>query len=137
MKAELLSWLAEAHLIAGQAEDGLRALIEASTHVKETGERHWESELFRVKGELMILPGGNENDAEESINQALDVARSQSAKSLESRAAMSLSRLWRKQGKVSEGQELLTRIYGWFTEGFDTPDLVDAKALSEELSETS
>jgi len=128
-----LSWLAEAHLIAGQVEDGLNALAEAFAHVNLTGERFWEAELYRIRGELLLSPGGSENEAEVSFNKALEVARRQSAKSLELRAAMSLTRLWQKQGKSAEARELLAGVYGWFTEGFDTPDLVDAKALLEGL----
>lgn len=81
----------------------------------------------------MLLPGGSEDQAEECFDQALEVARGQSAKSLELRAATSLARLWQQQGKKAEARELLGGVYGWFTEGFDTPDLVDAKALLEEL----
>ena len=109
-------------------------MIEAFYHVNETGERYWEADLYRVKGELLLLPGGSEGEAEECFNQALEVARSQSARSLELRAAVSLARLWQNQGKVREARALLSGIYGWFTEGFDTPDLIDAKALLEELA---
>jgi len=90
--------------------------------------------LHRLKGELLLLPGGSESEAEECFNQALEVARRQSTRSLELRTAMSLARLWQKQGKPTEARELLAEIYGWFTEGFDTPDLIDAKSLLEELS---
>ena len=126
--------LAKAHLIAGQAEDGLSVLLEAIDHLDETGEREYEAELYRTKGELLLLPVGSEYEAEESFNQALEVAKSQSAKSLELRAGMSLARLWQKQGKSADARELLAGTHGWFTEGFDTPDLIDAKSLLEELS---
>ena len=112
----------------------MKALVEAFAHVNETGERYLEAELYRVRGELLLLPEGREGQAEECFNQALEVARRQSAKSLELRAAMGLARLWRKQGKQVEARELLAGIYGWFTEGFDTPDLIDAKALLGELA---
>ena len=103
--------------------------------VEDTGERFWEAELYRLKGELLLrhtIP--NEHQAAACFQQALDVARHQQAKSLELRAAMSLSRLWQQQGKRAEARELLAPIYGWFTEGFDTADLQEAKALLEELS---
>ena len=132
--SQYLTWLAEAHRIAGQAEDGLNALVEAFAHVNMTGERFCEAELYRIRGELLLLPGGSQVEAEECFSQALEVARGQSAKSLELRAAMSLARLWQKQGALVEARELLANIYGWFTEGFDTPDLIDAKALLEELA---
>jgi len=90
--------------------------------------------LYRVKGELLLLAGGSDGEAEECFDQALDVARRQSAKSLELRAALSMARLWQKQGKTKETRELLGGIYGWFTEGFDTADLMDAKGLLEELA---
>lgn len=128
------SQLAEGHLLAGQFEDCSKVLSEAFADVEETGERYWEAELHRLKGELLLMSAGSEGEVEESFNQALEVARSQSAKSLELRAAMSLARLWQKQGKMAEARELLAGVYGWFTEGFDTPDLVDAKALLEELA---
>ena len=126
--------LAEGHLIAAQPEDGLNALAGAFAHLSGTGERYWEAELYRVKGELLLLPGGSEDEAGECFNHALEVARSQSAKSLELRAALSLARLWQKQGKGADARKLLAGIYGWFTEGFDTRDLIDAKLLIEELA---
>ena len=79
------------------------------------------------------MPNGSQAEAEECFKEALEVSRRQSAKSLELRAAMSMARLWQKQGKTEEARGLLSEIYGWFTEGFDTPDLIDAKALLEEL----
>ncbi len=132
-RPQQLSWLAEAHLIVAEADDGLRALTKAFALVNDTGERYWEPELYRIKGELLLLSGGSEGEAEECFNQALEVARGQGAKSLELKAAMSLARLWQKQRKHTEARELLAGIYSWFTEGFDTPDLVDAKVLLEEL----
>ena len=132
---EVQAWLAKAHLIAGRAQDGLTELSEAFANLEETGERFWEAELYRIKAELLRLQDESEDEAEECLHQALEVSKSQSAKSLELRAAMSLARLWQKQGKAPEALELLSGIYGWFTEGFDTPDLVDAKALLEELSQ--
>jgi predicted ATPase len=93
------------------------------------------AELYRIKGELLLgqtVP--DEEEAESCFQKAIEVARSQTAKSLELRAAMSLSRLWQRQGKMPEARQLLTDIYGWFTEGFDTADLKAAKALLEELT---
>jgi predicted ATPase len=130
-----LALLAEAYGKAGQTEVGLRALAEALTAVHNTGERQHEAELDRLKGELRLkqdVPDAQE--AESWLRQAVDVARQQQAKSLELRAAMSLSRLWQQQGKRAEARELLAPIYGWFTEGFDTADLQEAKALLAQLS---
>jgi len=129
-----LCWLAEAHLNAGEPEEGLEALAQAMTHVNETGERFWEAELYRIKGKLLLLPGGSPVESEESFQQALDVARGQQARPLELRAAMSLARLWQNLGKAAEACELLGGIYGWFTEGFGTPDLIEARLLLGELS---
>jgi predicted ATPase len=100
----------------------------------QTGERFYEAELHRVKGELLLIQtSGDEREAEACFENALQVAREQGAKSLELRAAMSLSRLWQKQGKRAEARELLGGVYGWFTEGFDTADLQAAKTLLDEL----
>jgi predicted ATPase len=129
-----LALLAEAHGKAGQANEGLRVLAEALTAVHTTGERQHEAELYRLKGELLLrqdVPDAQE--AESCFCQAVDVARQQQAKSFELRAAMSLSRLWQPQGKRAEARQLLEPIYGWFTEGFDTADLQEAKTLLEEL----
>ena len=94
----------------------------------------WEAELHRLRGELLLQhTGAQPEEAEACFQQALDVARRQQAKSLELRAAMSLARLWQQQGQRAEAQALLAPIYGWFTEGFDTADLQEAKVLSEEL----
>jgi predicted ATPase len=97
-----------------------------------TGERWWEAEVHRLKGELLLAQEGTKCvEAEECLRQALEVARRQQAKSLELRAAMSLSRLWQRQGRHAAAYHLLTEIYGWFTEGFNTVDLQEAKALLE------
>ena len=97
-------------------------------------ERYWEAEVCRLRGVLLLRqPGTSPAEAETWLQQALDIARRQEAKSLELRAAMSLSRLWQQQGKRAEARALLAPIYGWFTEGFDTADLLEAKALLEEL----
>ena len=121
-----------AHL--GHTEEGLQALAEAHTRMEQQEERWWEAEVCRLRGVLLLRqPGTPQAEAETWLQRALDVARRQEAKSLELRAAMSLSRLWQQQGKGDEARALLAPIYRWFTEGFDTPDLQEAKALLEEL----
>jgi predicted ATPase/class 3 adenylate cyclase len=127
--------LAEAYMNEGQAKQGLNLLTEALATVHETGERFFEAELYRLKGELVLAHSAEDRlEAESCFHQAIAVARHQQAKSLELRAAMSLSRLWQRQGKQTEARKLLAEIYGWFTEGFDTADLQEARALLEELS---
>jgi transcriptional regulator with AAA-type ATPase domain/predicted ATPase len=129
-----LALLAEAYGQGGQAEEGLPVLDEALTVADKTGERWWEAELHRLKGELLLKQAvPDTHQAETCFHQALAIARRQQAKSLELRAAMSLSRLWQHQGKRAEARELLAPAYAWFTEGFDTTDLQEAKALLEEL----
>jgi predicted ATPase len=119
----------------GHAEDGLQALAEAHTLVKQQEERWWEAEVCRLRGVLLLRqPRTPQAEAEACFRQALDVARRQEAKALEVRAAMSLSRLWQHQGKHAEAHALLAPIYGWFTEGFDTADLQEAKMLLEALA---
>jgi predicted ATPase len=130
-----LSLLAEAYGQAGQPSAGLQVLAEALTLVNATEERWWEAELHRLKGALLLqLPNSDVSQAAACFQQALDVARSQQAKSLELRAALSLSRLWQQQGKGANARDLLMPLYGWFTEGCDTPDLLEAKALLAALS---
>ena len=127
--------LAEAYGADGQAEEGLRLLAEALTGVSHRGERFWEAELHRLQGELLLaLSTDHQAEAEACFHQALDIARRQEAKALELRAATSLSCLWQRQGKRAEAYELLAPVYGWFTEGFDTADLREAKALLEALA---
>ena len=122
-----------AHL--GHIEDGLQALAEAHTLVEQHEERWWDAEIHRLRGVLLLRqPGTPQAEAETWLQRALDVARRQEAKSLELRAAMSLSRLWQQQGKRQEAYDLLAPIYHWFTEGFDTADLQEAKALLEALT---
>jgi len=122
-----------AHL--GHTEDGLQALAEAHTLVEQQEERWWEAEIHRLRGVLLLRqPGTPQAEAETWLQRALDIARRQEAKSLELRAAMSLSRLWQQQGKQAEAHALLAPIYGWFTEGFDTKDLQEAKVLLEALA---
>jgi class 3 adenylate cyclase/predicted ATPase len=122
-----------AHL--GHTEDGLQALAEASTLVEQQEERWWEAEIYRLRGVLLLRqPGTPPAEAETWLQRALDVARCQEAKALELRAAASLARLWQQQGKRQEAHDLLAPVYHWFTEGFDTADLQDAKALLAELA---
>jgi predicted ATPase len=135
-----LGQLADACGKAGQPEEGLSIVDEALALVHKTGERWPEAELHRLRGELLrvqALAAGSKptltQEVEACYRQALEVARRQQAKSLELRAATSLCRLWRQQGKWDEARELLAPIYGWFTEGLDTVDLQEAKALLQEL----
>src|SRR5262249_40004443 len=115
--------------------DGLQALAEAHTLVEQQEERWWEAEIYRLRGVLLLRQSETpQAEAEAWLQRALGVARRQEAKSLELRAAMSLGRLWQQQGKQTEAQALLAPIYGWFTEGFDTADLLEAKQLLEELA---
>ncbi|MBI3301937.1 MAG: hypothetical protein HYZ72_07655 [Deltaproteobacteria bacterium] len=170
-RSHVLGLLAEAYGKVGQAEEGLSALDEALAAVHETGQRWYEAEVYRLKGELSLQSRqvadksktsqdrskasprqvkaslehvetsqdksevrSPEAEAEECFWKAIEVARRQSARSFELRAVMSLARLWQQQGKKEEAQQMLAEIYGWFTEGFNTADLKDAKALLEELS---
>jgi predicted ATPase len=136
-RSYFLALLAEAYGEVGQPEEGLAVLVEALDTVNKTEERNWEAELYRCKGEFLLVQQDKRKkvgEAEECFRQALDVAHRQQAKSLELRATMSLSRLWQQQGRQEEAHQLLAEIYSWFTEGFDTADLKEAKALLEELA---
>ena len=118
----------------GHPEDGLQALAEAHTLMEQQEERYWEAEVCRLRGVLLLRqPGTPQAEAEAWLQRALDVARRQEAKALELRAAMSLARLWQQQGRRAAARDLLAPVYGWFTEGFDTADLQEAKALLGEL----
>jgi predicted ATPase len=118
----------------GHTAEGLQALAEAYTVIEQHEERWWEAEVCRLRGVLLLRQTGPEKaEAETWLQRALDVARHQEAKSLELRTAMSLARLWRQQGNRTKAYDLLVPIYGWFTEGFDTVDLQEAKALLAEL----
>jgi predicted ATPase len=125
--------LARACDIAGQVEEAVTLLDEALQIVKRTGERWLEAELYRHKGELLLRQGHSEA-AEELYRKALSIAVEQEAKLWELRAAASLARLRRDQGRPAEARDLLAPVYGWFTQGFDTPDLKEAKALLDELT---
>jgi tetratricopeptide (TPR) repeat protein len=132
-RAYYLAALAAAYGKMGRTDDALALVAEALALVEGRDERHWETEIYRVKGEL-LLESRRSSEAETCFRRAIEIARRQSAKSLELRAATSLSRLLQKQGKKEEARQSLVEIYGWFTEGFDTADLKDAKALLDELS---
>ncbi|HEY5867593.1 MAG TPA: hypothetical protein VI542_18895, partial [Candidatus Tectomicrobia bacterium] len=125
-----LSLLAEASTKVGQTAEGLEALAEALVTVAKSRVRWWEAELCRLRGELLLQQTATQpQEAEVCFQQALAAARRQQAKSLELRATVSLARLWQCQGKRIEAHQLLAEVYGWFTEGFDTADLQEAKAL--------
>jgi predicted ATPase len=162
-RSHWLALLAEAYGKVGRSEEGLSVLVEALAEVQRNGIRYYEAELYRLQGQLMLQSqqvedksqtshgqvednsaGTNtqhlapstqaEAEAEACFLKAIEIARKQQAKSLELRAVMSLSQLWQQQGKKDEARQLLAEIYGWFTEGFDTKDLQEAKALLQELS---
>jgi class 3 adenylate cyclase/predicted ATPase len=129
-----LALLAEACLEIGRVEEGLSAVHEALAETEETGVRYCEAEIRRLEGELFLASKkANESRTEASFRKSLDIAYAHQSKSLELRAATSLARLWSAQGKRAKAHELLAPVYGWFTEGFDTADLKEAKALLDEL----
>jgi predicted ATPase len=148
-----LATLAEAYGKSGKPKEGVSVLTEALTVMNSTEQRHWEAELYRLYGELSLRNGEPEtgrtgdktplsdspiprfpvSSPEEAFQKAIEVARKQQAKSLELRAVMSLSRLWQRQGKKAEARQILVEVYNWFTEGFDTKDLQEAKALLDGL----
>jgi predicted ATPase len=130
-----LSHLARAYVDIGSFEDARRCIMEAITAVETTKERLWEAEIHRVAGEIALLsPKPNAAEAEANLARALRVARTQQAKSWELRAAMGMARLWDAQGKRDEARRVLAPVYSWFTEGFNTLDLKEAKALLDELA---
>src|SRR5262249_39587040 len=119
----------------GHPEDGVQALSEAHILMEQQEERWCEAEISRLRGVLLMRqPGSPQSEAETWLRRALDVARRQEAKSLELRAAMSLARLWQQQGKQAEARALLAPLYTWFTEGFDTADLQEARTLLNALT---
>ena len=127
--------LAEIYGKVGEVEEGLKTLAEELNTVSRTGGHLWDAELYRLKGELLLQSKVSRmSEAEACFRQAIDISRRQCAKSLELRAVMRLSRLRQGHGKKEEARQMLAEIYGWFTEGFDTADLKEAKALLEELS---
>jgi predicted ATPase len=135
LRPYFLALLAETHRTMGEPEAGLTVLTEALTLADTTGQRWYEAELYRLKGELVLQRSlDNQAEAEICFHQAINTARSQQAKSFELRTATSLARLWQQQGKQAEALGLLAPIYGWCTEGFDTVDLQEAKALLDALA---
>jgi predicted ATPase len=128
------SVLAGACLQAGRYQDAIEVVVAAHEHAQRTGEHRSEPEIERIAGEALMLMGAeNTAEAEQCMQRAIAIALEQGAKSLELRATMSLARLLDKQNRRGEGRTILADIYNWFTEGFDTADLKDAKALLEEL----
>ena len=157
MVSDYLSFLADVYLSLGRSEEGLDAITQALAFAEETRERHYEAEMYRLKGELTLqrfkgqsskpvlspatplragaVEGSKvREEAESCFQHALEISRRQAAKALELRAAMSMSRLWQQQGRQQPAHQLLSEVYAWFTEGFDTADLQDAKALLAELA---
>ena len=130
-----LCMLATTYLHLGRGDEGLAALSEAKDLAARNDEHMWAAELARIEGELRRAQGASPDEVEAYLQAALNVAHSQGAKSFELRAAMSLARLWRDHSRVAEARRLLAPIYGWFTEGRDTPDVCAAKALMGELAE--
>jgi tetratricopeptide (TPR) repeat protein len=132
-RPHFLTWLAEAVEMQGRTGEGLDLLAEAVALVDKTEERYYEAEIHRLRAEF-LLEQGLAHKAETGFGQAIEVARQQGARSLELRTTVSLSHLWKSQGRCQEARRLLAAIYGWFTEGFDTPDLKEAHRLLEELA---
>ena len=140
-----LALLAETQNDMGRSQEAEQSLTNALAIIEKNGERFYEAELYRLKGELTLqklsvvsnqlsVPSP-QVEAKECFLKAIDIAGKQEAKSLELRAATSLARLWQRQGKKAEAHKLLSEVYNWFTEGFDTKDLQEAKALLEELGQ--
>jgi predicted ATPase len=132
-RAYYLASLAAAYGKAGRTDDALALVAEALALVEGRDERHWEAEIYRVKGELLLESGGS-SEAETCFHHSIEIARRQSAKSLELRATTSLARFLDRQGRQDEARRRLSEIHSWFTEGFETADLKDAKALLDALS---
>jgi predicted ATPase len=129
-----MSFLARAYAGLGQFDEAWRCIGEAMTAAETTKERWLEADTYRMAGEFALLSGEPDTaKAEAHFERALAIARKQQAKSFELRAAMSMARLWRDQGKRAEARDLLAPVYAWFTEGFEMPDLQDAKALLDEI----
>jgi predicted ATPase len=128
-----LSLLAQACLKVGRLDEGLAALEQALTESLQNNEHWWDAEIYRMRGELMWVQGADLSDVEAAFQRALEIARTQQAKSLELRAATSLARLWQANSRPAEAKQCLTQVYAWFTEGFDTPNLQTAQALIAQL----
>ncbi len=131
--ARALALLAEAQRAAGQLAEAQGTVATGLAVAAQTGQPFFDADLHRLDGDLLLATGGTADEAAARYHRALAIAREQGARSFELRAATSLARLWRDQGKRAEARDLLAPVYGWFTEGFDTRDLIDAKALLEEL----
>jgi predicted ATPase len=128
-----LALLADAHLRAGEADAGLGVVEEALAHSRDTNERWWDAELHRLRAELLLRSGAEAAEAEAALRRALEIARSQEARSLELRAAQALAGLWAASGRIAEARDLLAPVYSSFTEGLGTPDLEAARALLSSL----
>ena len=124
--------LAETYAKTRRPEEGMAVISEALCFVQESDERHFEAEIYRLRAELQLLQG-DDAEAEASFLKAVEVARRQSARSWELRAATGLARLWQKQNRRDEALETLAGVFDWFSEGFETPDLQEARALLDEL----
>jgi predicted ATPase len=118
---------------AGRAEQGLASIEEALAEARAHNERWWDAELHRLRGELLLMHGADASDVEAAILRAIEIARSQRARSLELRATMSLARLWIAQNRSDDARRQLSDLYAWFTEGFETPDLQAARLLLAHL----
>lgn len=125
----MLTLLGEAYLTAGQIPEARGAVEGGLALAAQTGQAFFDAELHRLRGETVLAGGDAPAEAEAAFLRGLDIARAQEAKSFDLRTATSLARLWRHQGKRAEAHALLAPIYGWFSEGFDTRDLIEAKAL--------
>jgi predicted ATPase len=128
-----LALLAQVYGKAGRAGKALASIDEALSEARSHNERWWDAELHRLRGELLLLQGADASDAEAALLRAIDIARSQQARSLELRATVSLARLWSTQGRAADGRSRLGDVYNWFTEGFETPDLRAARLLLAHL----
>jgi predicted ATPase len=129
----MLAVLASANADLGKPGEGLELLEDALASTEVSGERWWQAELYRLRGRLLVAPGQHD-EREACFRRAIEVSSGQRARVLELRAATSLARLWSDQGRNAEARDLLAPIYGWFTEGFDTLDLKEAKILLDALA---
>ena len=128
-----LSLLAQVYGKAGRAKEGLVSIDEALSEARTHNERWWDAELHRLRGQLLLMHGADASDGEAAILRAIEIARSQQARSLELRATMSLARLWIAQNRGDDARRRLGDVYSWFTEGFETPDLQAARLLLAQL----
>ncbi len=129
-----LSLLAQVYGKAGCAQEGLTSIDEALSEARTHNERWWDAELHRLRGELLLMRGADASDVEAAFLRAVQIARSQQARSLELRATLSLARLWIAQNRPADARGRLQDVYAWFTEGFETPDLQAARLLLAQLS---